>query len=306
MRQHPDQGPDQAPERAVQALLAAATGDGPPTTDLLPKVRRQLRRRRVLVPSLATLATAGVAAAVALAVPAVTGAPPARASARELVAAAVTRTAQDGYRVRLTSTKSTASGTSSGTVEGAFDPARRTGRLDLGEGLEVRYVGGMVYRELPVEQASREGIPEGIRWIAGPNGGKPEGVSELASFGDRALQDPRQTLDQVRAAGDVREQGPVAGDGWSGVRYAFTMTDRYWRVTGSIDVDGDGRVRRLALTSRSTDRANGLAGTVQGVLEFRDFGPQEPVTAPPAGEVQVERPMTPEEIKARGKAAARR
>jgi hypothetical protein len=286
------QHPDQAPERAIQALLTAATSDGPPATDLLDKVRRRARRRRVLVPSLATLATAGVAAAVALAAPAMTGAPPARASARELVAAAATRTAQEGYRVRLTSTKSTPSGTSSGTVEGAFDPARRTGRLDLGEGLEVRYVGDMVYRPVAPD-----------RWIVGPQG-YPEGISRLASFGDVALQDPRQALDQMRSAGDVHEQGPVAGDGWSGVRYGFTMTDRHFRVTGSVDVDGDGRVRRLALTSRASDRANGLFGTVRGVLEFWDFGPQEPVTAPPAA--QVERLPTPDEIKARRRQAATR
>jgi hypothetical protein len=307
MPQHPDQAPEPAPgrasERAVQALLAAATADGPPATDLLAKVRRRPLGRRVLVPSLATLATAGVVAALALAGPAMTGAPPARASARELVAAAVARTAQDGYRVRVTSTKSTPAGISSGTVEGAFDPARGTGVLDLGEGLEVRYVGGIVYRELPAEQATREGMPEGIRWIASPQG-RPEGISELADFGDRALRDPRRLLDRMRSAGDVREQGPVAGDGWSGVRYVFVLTDRHWRVTGSVDVDGDGRVRRLELTSRATDRANGLFGTVRGTLEFWEFGPQKPVTAPPAA--QVERLPTPEEIKARREAAARR
>jgi hypothetical protein len=66
-------------------------------------------------------------------------------------------------------------------------------------------------------------------------------------------------------------------------------------VTGTVDVDTDGRVRRLELTSRSTDAANGLAGTVHGELEFRDFGVQARVTAPPAEQVC---PMpTPEEIR---------
>jgi hypothetical protein len=293
---------DQDAERAVRTLLAAASGDGPPTADLLGKVRRRARRRRILVPSLATAAAAGVLAAAVLAASTVTSTPPARASARELVAAAVTRTAQDGYRVRLTSTKTTSAGTSSGTVTGVFDPASHSGRLDLGGGLEVRYVDGTVYREIPAERAGGEpGSPEGARWIA-QRQGHPDGISELADFGTRALQDPRQALDWATAAGDVREQGHVAGDGWTGVRYAFTLTDRSWRVTGSVDVDGDGRVRRLELTSRSTDRANGLAGTVHGVLEFSEFGAHEPVTAPPAD--QVFQVPTGEELKEQRRRAA--
>ncbi len=87
----------------------------------------------------------------------------------------------------------------------------------------------------------------------------------------------------------------VAGDGWAGLRYAFALTDRLWRVTGTVDIDTDGRVRRLELTSRSSDKANGLAGTVHGVLEFRDFGVHARVTAPPAERVC--RMPTPEEIK---------
>jgi hypothetical protein len=42
----------------------------------------------------------------------------------------------------------------------------------------------------------------------------------------------RTLLDQVWAAGNVRERGPVAGDGWSGVRYAFTMTPEEIKARG--------------------------------------------------------------------------
>lgn len=295
MSQHPGRGL----EHAVRSLLEAAADDGPQTTDLLHAVARRVRRRRALVPSLATLGVVGVLAVAALGASTVTGTPPAQASARERVAAAASRTARDGYRVWLTSTKTAGTHTSSGTAVGVFDPARRTGRLVAEDGgPEIRYVGDVVYRQVP---AGREDRPPGTRkracsWIAQDQGYPDDmGISELAGFGMRALQDPQQALEWVRSAGDVRELARAAGDGWVGVRYAFELTDRLWRVTGTVDVDADGRVRRLELTSRSADRANGLAGTVHGVLEFRDFGVHEPVAAPPADQVC---PMpSPEEIK---------
>ena len=292
MRQHPDPGP----EHAIRALLASASDDGPPPTDLLHEVHRRVRRRRALVPSLAGLGAVGVLAVAAVAASTVTGTPP--ASARERVAAAATRTAQDSYRVRLASSKSNGSHTSSGIAVGVFDSTRRTGRLRGADGgLEVRYVGDVVYRQILARHVGRlPGVSRrGCAWLASRQEGPPEGISELAEFGGRALQHPQQALEWVRSAGDVREQGRVSGDGWTGLRYAFELTDRLWRVTGTVDIDTDGRVRRLELTSRSTDRANGLAGTVHGVLEFRDFGVQARITAPPARQVC---PMpTPEEIK---------
>jgi len=290
MRQHPDPGP----EHAIRALLESASDDGPPPTDLLHEVHRRVRRRRALVPSLAGLGAVGVLAVAAVAASTVTGTPP--ASARERVAAAATRTAQDSYRVRLASSKSNGSHSSAGTAVGVFDPTRRTGRLKDEDGPEVRFVGDVVYRQIPPGHVGR--LPGASRracgWLASDQG-YPEGISELAEFGMRALQNPQQALGWVRSAGDVRELGRVAGDGWAGLRYAFALTDRLWRVTGTVDIDTDGRVRRLELTSRSSDKANGLAGTVHGVLEFRDFGVHARVTAPPAE--QVCRMPTPEEIK---------
>jgi hypothetical protein len=56
-------------------------------------------------------------------------------------------------------------------------------------------------------------------------------------------------------------------------------------VTGTVDVDTAGRVHRLEFTSRAWDTAHGVAGTIHGVLEFRDFGTRERVTIPPANQV---------------------
>lgn len=104
-----DQATDPA-GRAIRALLAAASEDGPPTADLLRRVRHRTRRRRALVPAVAAIGAAGVLAAVATS----TVTAPSPASAHERVAAAITRTAQHGYRIRaITSgTKPGDSGTS--------------------------------------------------------------------------------------------------------------------------------------------------------------------------------------------------
>jgi hypothetical protein len=295
---------DPGPEQAIRALLVAASEGGPPTTDLLSKVRRRTRRRRVLMPSLATLSAVGVVAAVVVMAPTVTSAPSAQASAGELVAAAVTRTAQDGYRVRAESSKTAGSRAERSITEGVFDPVRRSGRMVAvapDKGHVTIHVGDLVYVQIPADLVGRQdGIPKRARWLLRSTGyPRDAGISELAEFGGRALQNPRQALDWVRSAGDVREQGRASGDGWVGVRYAFTLTDRDWLVTGTVDVDSDGRVRRLEFTSRAKDTAwataRGVGATVHAALTFWDFGVQEPVTVPPAD--QVYRMPDPQDLK---------
>jgi hypothetical protein len=289
------------PEQAVRALLLAASDDLPPT-DLLRAVRRRSRHRRALVPSLATAGALGVAAVVALTATTVTGTQPAQA--RALVAAAVSRTASDGYRVRVTSSKTP--DPTVGITVGVFDPASRSGRMVAvrpDKGHVTIFIGRNVYVQIPADQVSQQpGIPKRARWLLRTAGYPPDaGIPKLAEFNRVALQNPQQALDWVRSAGDVRKLGRAAGQGWTGVRYAFTLTDRRWQVAGTVDVDRDGRVRRLELTSRATDRpwavANGLAATVHAVLEFWDFGAHERVTVPPAD--QVYRLPTPEELKER-------
>lgn len=277
---------------AVRALLVVATGDGPPQTDLLGKVRRRVRRqrvrRRVLVPSLAALTTAGVIAVAALVASVATGTGTPSAQAR--VAAAAGRTATEGYRVRIVSTKSDkAPALSSATqiAEGVFDPARRTGRLLLqGQGLEVRFVGDLVYMELPAGARS-----DGKRWLAERRSLDPDvAMPAFVQLTKLAWQDPQQALVRLRSAAAVHEQGRVAGDGWRGRRYFFELTDdkdgkRGTRVTGTVDVDQSGRVRRLEATDRLTTDAGRTVGTLRTVMEFRDYGAHETVSAPPAGEV---------------------
>jgi hypothetical protein len=298
-----DHDADREVAGAVRALLVVATGDRPPETDRLGELRRRVHRqrvrRRVLVPSLATLTAASVLAVAALLASVVTGTP----SAQARVAAAAGRTATEGYRVRIVSTKSDKapahSSSATQTTEGVFNPSQRTGRLLIqgqGQGLEVRFVGDMVYIELPAEAGFK-----GKRWVAEKRSADPDvAMPAFVQLTKLAWQDPQQALARLRSAGAVHEQGPLSGDGWSGGRYAFELTDkdgkRGTQVTGTVDVDQSGRVRRLEVTERLTTNAGRTAWTLRTVMEFRDYGAHETVSAPPTGEV-TRAPDVPAEVK---------
>jgi len=274
-------------EAAVRALLVAATGDGPPEHDLLDMVRRRARRqrvrRRVLVPSLASLTLAAVIAVAALAASVVTGTP----SAQARVAAAAGRTATESFRVRMSS-GTTGQGSKQPTtqvMEGYFDPARHTGRLHA-KGLEVRYVGDMVYSQLPAGTTS-----DGKRWVAVRRPfvmvGKPLPPIAVVKVG---FWDPQEALALLRSAFSVHEQGRVSGDGWSGRRYAFDLRDGKQAkdnlgMTGTVDVDQSGRVRRLDVTVLVETASGQRADNFRTVMEFRDYGAHETVSAPPAAEI---------------------
>jgi hypothetical protein len=275
----------QMPPSSRQAGLeaAAASDGGPPPARSSRGGWGRVRRRRVLLPSLATLVVAALVAAAAIAASTVTGTPPASAQAR--VAAAVTRITQEGYRVRARVSASK-EGWQVSVSDGVFDPANGAVRMVVvtpDKGHVTIHVGDVVYVQIVGRQP---GMPPSARWfVRGTRHPKESDVSKLADFGKVALQNPQQALGWARSAGDVRELGSVAGDGWSGRRYAFTLTERFWRVAGTVDVDAAGRVHRLEFTSRAWDTAHGIAGTMHGLLEFRDFGTRERVTIPPADQV---------------------
>jgi hypothetical protein len=297
-RPDPTTGPpaDEATDlggRAIRTLLAAASNDQPPTTDLLGKVRHRARRRRALVPSLAAVGVAGVLTAVVVTTSTVTAPPP--ASAQERVAAAVTRTAEDGYRIRAATSGTKGGRNETSVTQGVYDPAGRAVRMvvvtpDKGH-VTIHHLDGRVYVQLPAEVEGRQpGVPQGARWFLrttrDPN---DAGISDLADFGRRALLSPQEALELAQSPTDVREVGPVSGDGWTGTRFAFTLTDR-------VDVDRDGRVRRLEFVSTSTDTAHGVAGTLHWVLTFWDFGIRERVTLPPDSEVYRDPAPDPKEL----------
>lgn len=65
----------------------------------------------------------------------------------------------------------------------------------------------------------------------------------------------------VRFAGTaVHGSGPVSGPGWTGIKYTFTASlyDGQELVTGTVDVDQQGRVRRLiTVTTEKRETGDG-------------------------------------------------
>jgi hypothetical protein len=148
-------------------------------------------------------------------------------------------------------------------------------------------VGDTVYVELPA--AAR---PDGKRWVAQRRSLDPDvAMPAFVQLTKLAWQDPQLVLARLRSAAAVHERGRVSDDGWGGRRYAFELTadKRGVRVTGTVDVDQAGRVRRLEVTDRLTTDAGRTAGMPRTVMEFRDTGrtrrsrprPQARSPAPP-------------------------
>jgi hypothetical protein len=278
-------------EAAVRALLVAATSDGPGERNLLEAVRRRARRqrvrRRVLVPSLATLTLAAVIAVAGFATSVVTGTGTPSAQAR--VAAAAGRTASESFRVRMSITTQRASEQPTTQIqEGFFDPARHTGRL-IAKGVEVRYVGDMVYSKLPAGITS-----DGKRWaavrrasVAFVEADEPLPPIAVVKVG---FWDPQEALALLRSAFSVHEQGRVSGDGWSGRRYAFELRDGKLAkdnlaMTGTVDLDQSGRVRRLDVNVLVKTASGLRADGFHTVMEFSGYGTHETISAPPAAEI---------------------
>lgn len=254
-------------QHEVRALLVRATEDRPPGLDLvagLPAAGPVRRPGRGLVPLVAMgVAAAAIVSAILLALP--LGEP----SAQAQMVAAVENADQQSYRLHGT-------GGDGKAFEGAFDPVRRVGVITMtGQDRETRFVGDLMY----VRESGA------TIWTAYPRGGLDTAPVAVALV-KLAPLDPQALLRRLRSATDVRAAGSASGDGWSGQRFTFVVVDAAGvkgpegasgTLTGSVDVDGQGRVRRLSIEFDTSGRRE--------VMEFGDFGTPVTVTAPPAAEV---------------------
>ncbi|WP_436762225.1 hypothetical protein [Streptosporangium sp. V21-05] len=260
-------------EKEIRALLVKATEDRPAGIDLMPATPATpapaTPRRgpaRVLVP----IASIGVAAAVGVAALFL---PAGQPSAQAQVAAAAETTSRESYRIHSTS--------GAKTFDGAFDPAQRVGVITrAGDGAETRFVGDLMY----VRQ-QREG-----KWTVSPRIEEElKSAPQTVALVKLAPLDPQTALRRLRSATDVREDGPASGQDWTGQRFTFSLKDEGepglkeavgepGEITGAVNVDDQGRVRRLEVTFGDTGQRN--------VLDFEDFGTPVTVTAPPADQVE--------------------
>ncbi|GIH23871.1 hypothetical protein Aph01nite_21810 [Acrocarpospora phusangensis] len=248
-------------ERELRALLVRATEDRPPGIDLLRAPRRRALRARILVPPIAALGVAAAVSLVALVVP--LGQP----SAQARVAAAVDNTTGESYRIHITAGPR--------AFEGAFDPVQGIGVLgEVGGGSETRFLGERMYvRPQPAD-----------RWYVQPRVDTDlNSVPATTALVKFAPLDPQAALARLRSATDVRESGTASGDGWTGERFAFTLNDvpggkiEPHQLSGTVDVDDQGRVRRLDVTFSDDGQHN--------IMEIGDFGSPVTVTPPPADQV---------------------
>jgi hypothetical protein len=284
----------------VRTIMVAGSSDLPPGIDLLRGVRehRAPTRRRHARYRMRALVSAGAVAAVgggALLATSLTATVAVAPSAFAAVSAAAAKTSAQTFQVTMYIVTNPPPVPGSGRaqaarVTGEFDQSRGVGEETV-SGLwkfQVRYVGQNTYLDtypgskqviFSANQASKP-------WAEFPPEpaltGNALDVAGNSPGGTPA--DPITLLGLLKSAGTVTDEGPASGSGWTGTRYAFTVTVDKLTTVGHLDVDGQGRVRRLVadLTAGS--------GTMKWVMAtedvtFTDFGVPVLVSAPPANQV---------------------
>ena len=260
----------------TRRVLAAATEDMPPGIDLLAGfvARRRDRVRRTR----GRVVLAGAVAVTAVAVTAVTlpagSAPPTVAT----VTSALTRTLAQSYHsadqggsyyIR----NGRIAGRTHYTCTSEIDPVRQLAATSCSAGGRDREVGGYTYLYIadPVDHPGRH-------WERVPTA--PLGLW-LPAIDGYSTATPRQMLSEIEKIGKVTVVGPASGPGWTGTRYTFSGSQGSRRsISGTVDVDQQGRTRSLVVTTRFTSEVSVFVTTE--VLTFSDFGARVTVAAPPA------------------------
>jgi hypothetical protein len=292
---------ENSPGGAQDSLTGS--GDVPPEAGV-PSAARQHRaavpRRRPprpprMRPLAATAAVVVAAGGVTAVLVAASGshAPTALAT----VTGALSKTAAQSYAFRLHTTVSALAGRARLIeVSGALDPARGLGTevLTTRSGrhparMRIRFIGRYVYTSLsPASGPGALGRP----WDKTPAaGGRPP--QSPGSFVSDLPVSPAEFSGVLRSAGQVQDEGPASGPGWTGTRYAFTariagqpesastgFPSGLEKVSGTVYLDQQGRVRRLV-----TIATRGKLVTHRD-LTCSNFGAPMQVTAPPASQVK--------------------
>jgi hypothetical protein len=290
-------------EEVARRLFATAAEDIPPGIDLLRGVRARHQARR-----LRTQALISAGAAVVLAAAAVTLTVSRAPSALAQVAQAASRTSGQSYRASATTSLLAPAGSPAGTpatVSGEFDPAHGLGVETSARG-QVRYVGGYMYVPMPqafrlvYQRQHKTPLPAGKTWLrlklqTSPGAVPAQFTAVYGSLAGLVADNPQSLLAMLTSATQVHQAGSASGPDWTGTRYAFTATTNVgtaWHVivhtSGTVDVDQQGRVRRLDVRVRTqylASPAHQLREMVQtAAVTFGDFGIGVSVSAPPASE----------------------
>jgi hypothetical protein len=242
-----------------------------------PAARR--RRMRVLAAAGATAAVAAAGGAATLLTESASGPP----SALAAVTSAITGTSAQSYSFTLDSTVRLAGRElRSDVVSGAYDPRHELGAEQLAAHgphpatAQIRFAGNYVYTRVTGSGLGSIGKP----WDKSPAAGVRPADGPYGFVSDQPVS-PAELSGLLRSAGTVRDEGPAAGPGWTGTRYAFTARLLGGRQSTAVTVyvDQQQRVRRLV-----TITTQGKLITSRD-LTFGDFGAPVPVTAPAAAQV---------------------
>jgi uncharacterized protein involved in tolerance to divalent cations len=264
-------------ETEARRLLNAATEDRPPGIDLLDgfaKARRRDRTRRTRARIVLSAGAAAAAATVSAVALTIGSAPPALAT----VTSALTRTLAQSYHVTQTDSSyyiwnGRIKYPSHLTCTTEADPVRHLSATSCSNGPVDREVGGYTYLYIPYPVDH-----PGKHWERTPT----RAIGNLPSINSFIAATPQQMLSRIKQADKVTVAGSASGPGWTGTRYAFSSGSPGVgdKISGTVDVDRQGRARALALTVRSTSAINVFVTTQ--VLTFSDFGARVTVTPPPA------------------------
>ena len=264
-------------EAEARRLLAAATEDMPPGIDLLDGfvvARRRDRARRTRRGAVLSAGIAVAAASVTAVTLTIGSAPPALAT----VTSALTRTLAQSYHVSEQNSSyyiwnSRITGRAHSTCASEADPVRHLAATSCSNGVRAREVGGYTYLYItdPVDHPGRH-------WDRIPT----TSLGDLPSINSFTTATPQQMLAEIKKADKVTVVGPASGSGWTGTRYAFSGSPgtAEIKLSGTVNVDQQGRARALALTIRLTGAINVFVTTQ--VLTFSGFGALVTVTPPPA------------------------
>jgi hypothetical protein len=257
------------------------------SSDVLGRAARRHRRRTTTIRVGYALGVAGLAGALAAGLTVGTGVTPGqhagRAPAVQAVPASVrlvnAAAASDNISYRMRSRTVTATGQTSETYEGAFDPRTATGyvREPLDDSVMTellidgtRYMGG---ERLPGTLPPDKGPGETYgRYAQYP--GKFDRLL-LAGGSDTVLgaitPDPATLVKALKAADATTTQNP---DGTLHFAYTTHSADGSNTTSGDVTLNADGRIAKVAYTDtwRSTAKGQLATGTFSATLELYDYG----------------------------------
>jgi hypothetical protein len=285
-------------ESEARRLLTAGTSDMPEGIDLLDgftRTRSRTRRRRGRA-----VATAGVAVAAVAVTAGVTLTAGPAPSALAAVTTALNR-ALTGQSYSDTDTSGIYYINTNGKVY-ARSSLTCTAEQNPARGLAESYCpgdhsiqAGGYYYYTSHERGDRSPYDK-YWWAIDLSRARQFPFGHQSAFATLADDTPQMIASVIRHGAKVSVVGPVSGPGWTGTRYAFTWTGKPGKdgtitlppevISGTVDVDQQGRARVLVYNDRST-AGDGNVFVQTYDMTFSDFGMKVTITPPPASQTYV-------------------